>query len=186
MPCADPVCMDCHREAPPWLTCSAALPYAEPWRSLISSFKFQGDAGLARLWGPLLEVVAQAHGLLQQVDGVLPVPLSRERLRERGFNQSLLLARALNHPGLLPDGLLRLRHTPPQVGLPRSERLLNLAHAMACNPRHVASLRGQRVLLVDDVMTTGSTLTACCHALAGAGVREVHVLVLARADARLG
>ncbi len=166
-----------------WAGCFAALPYVEPWRSLVTSFKFHGEASLARVWGRYLRSEAQSQGLLNQIDLVLPVPLSRERLRERGFNQSLLLARELKHQGLLPGGLIRLRHTAAQASLPRHERLQNLTHAMACNPRHVPQLSTRRVLLVDDVMTTGSTLTACCLALRSAGVRDIHVLVLARAEA---
>lgn len=166
-----------------WAGCFAALPYVEPWRSLITSFKFHGEASLARVLGRYLRSEAQSQGLLNQIDLVLPVPLSRERLRERGFNQSLLLARELKHPGLLPDGLIRLRHTAAQASMPRHERLQNLTHAMACNPRHVPQLSTRRVLLVDDVMTTGSTLTACCLALRSAGVRDIQVLVLARAEA---
>ncbi len=148
----------------------------------MASFKFEGHAGLARVLAGLLLDSPSADELLRQSHWVLPVPLSRERLRERGFNQSLLLARYLNHPGLLCDGLLRLRHTAAQASLPRHERLLNLTHAIACHPSYVSRFQHKRVLLVDDVMTTGSTLAACTQALQQVGVAEVDVLVLARAD----
>lgn len=182
LPSSQAICAQCTGPAPPWLRSAAALAYVEPWRSLIADFKFHGDAGLTRVLSRYLLAEAKQRHLLNQNDLVLPVPLSGERLRERGFNQSLLLAQGLKHPGLLPDGLLRLRHTPPQTSLPRAQRLQNLAHAMACNPRHVQRLRKQRVLLIDDVMTTGSTLSACTQVLLNAGVEQVHVLVLARAE----
>lgn len=176
------LCLDCQHHPPPWQCCAAALPYAHPWRQLIVDFKFHGQTGLAPLWGQLLKPETTIGSLWLSVECVLPVPLSRERLRERGFNQSLLLAKRLRHPGLLPQGLLRLRHTPAQAGLPRHERLQNLTHAIACNPRHLPAIRDRHVLLVDDVMTTGSTLLACTQALLQAGVKRVDVLVLARAD----
>lgn len=181
MPGPSPICADCQQQAPLWQRGAAALPYEEPWRALITSFKFNAELGLVRFFGPCLRQQAASSGLLSQSDLVLPVPLSRERLRERGFNQALLLAQALRPPDLLPDGLLRLRHTLAQSGLPRHQRELNLTHAIACNPRHTKRIRGQRVLLVDDVMTTGSTLQVCTQALLNAGAQAVNVLVLARA-----
>lgn len=182
LPSAQTVCQACQDWPPPWQRCAAALPYAEPWRHLIADFKFHADTGLARVLGPILRHEAALGGLLSTAERVLPVPLSQARLRERGFNQSLLLAKALQHPHVLPQGLLRLRHTPAQAGLPRQERLLNLTHAFACNPKYIELVRDKQVLLVDDVMTTGSTLQACTQALLQAGVKQVDVLVLARAD----
>lgn len=184
LPCSTAVCAVCLGQPPLWQQCAAALPYALPWRSLIADFKFKQELGLLRFWGACLRQLACDKELLRQADWVLPVPLSRERLRERGFNQSLVLAQTLKHPNLLPEGLLRLRHTVAQASLPRQERLHNLAHAIACNPRHVQALQQRRVLLVDDVMTTGSTLMACSQALLNAGVKQVDLLVLARADGR--
>lgn len=181
LPSAETVCKACLSAPPPWHRCAAVLPYAEPWRHLMADFKFHADTGLARMFGPLLKHEAVVSGLLSSTNWVLPVPLSQVRLRERGFNQSLLLAKALQHPHVLPQGLLRLRHTPAQMGLPRQERLLNLTHAFACNPKHIEDMRDRQVLLVDDVMTTGSTLRACTLALRQAGVKQVDVLVLARA-----
>ena len=182
LPSMQTICDECQRLPPPWHLCATALTYAEPWRSLIADYKFNGHVGLTGFWGECLRHRAAELDMPEAVELVVPVPLSRERLRERGFNQSLLLAKTLNHPRLLPDGLLRLRHTQPQASLPRHERLHNLAHAIACNPRHVEILQKRRVLLVDDVMTTGSTLAACTQALRHVGVAQVDVLVLARAD----
>jgi len=111
------------------------------------------------------------------------VPLATERLRERGFNQSALLAKYLAPGRVSHQTLWRLRHTAPHAGLDRALRLRNLQHSMAVNPSMSQAIRGSRVLLIDDVMTTGSTLKACTEALLEAGAKEVNCLVFARADA---
>ncbi len=175
------VCIACLLSPPPWQRCCAALPYAPPWSGLISAYKYQGEAGLVRFLALQMKAHEDIQQLIAQADLLLPVPLSAQRLQQRGFNQSLLLARALSPRQTLPDALLRLRDTPSQAGLPREERLHNLTHAMACNPRYLSTLLGQRVVLVDDVLTTGSTLRACTEALRSAGVSSVDCIVLARA-----
>jgi len=158
-----------------------ALPYAPPWSGLITSFKYQAEAGLVRFLAQTMWASADIQALINQADWLLPVPLSAQRLRERGFNQSLLLAQRLSPHKTLVDALLRLRNTSPQAGLTRADRLHNLAHAFTCNPRELALLQRKRVVLIDDVLTTGSTLRACTEALLSVGVAHVDVIVLARA-----
>ena len=179
--CEPPVCIACLLSPPPWQRCHAALPYAPPWSDLISAYKYQGEAGLVRFLALQMQTLEGIQQLVEQADLLLPVPLSAQRLQQRGYNQALLLARALSPHKTLTDALLRLRDTPSQAALPREARLNNLAHAMACNPRYLSTLRGQRVVLVDDVLTTGSTLRACTQALLSAGVSSVNCIVLARA-----
>jgi ComF family protein len=115
------------------------------------------------------------------VDALVPVPLDARRARWRGFNQSTLLAaevaRALDRP-LLDRVLQRQRPTRPQVGLSARERRANVRDAFACTDR--TAVAGRRLLLVDDVMTTGATLEACATALDGAGAAAVYGLVVAR------
>ncbi len=124
----------------------------------------------------------QIQQLLAQTDCVIPVPLSAGRLRERGFNQSALLARQLSFELVNEKVLWRLRHTPPQSGLDRSTRLNNLLHSMAVNPLMQNAVRHRRILLVDDVLTTGSTLNVCTQTLLSAGAKQVSCAVLARAE----
>lgn len=178
---APPVCIACLLAPPPWQRCHAALPYAPPWSGLISAYKYQGEAGLVRFLALQMKNHEGIQQLTAQADVLLPVPLSAQRLQQRGYNQSLLLARALSPHKTLPDALLRLRDTPSQASLQREERLHNLAQAMVCNPRYLSTLQGRRVVLVDDVLTTGSTLRACTDALRSAGVSSVDGMVLARA-----
>jgi competence protein ComFC len=141
----------------------------------ISQMKFHGLKRLSRHLGTFLldcEIPA--------VDGVLPVPLSVKGLRERGFNQSLLVARVLSKNLQVPlymDVLFKKRETLPQIGLSKKERLANLKKAFEVK----GDIRGLRLLLVDDVMTTGATVTECSKVLMNAGAQEIIVLTLARA-----
>jgi ComF family protein len=119
---------------------------------------------------------------LTQSDFLMPVPLSDKRLRERGFNQSLLLARRLSSARCIDQGLIRVRDTAAQAGLSRAQRQVNLTHAFAVHPKHIRHLAGKKLLLVDDVVTTGSTLQACSLALLHAGAASVNAVTLARAQ----
>jgi len=112
----------------------------------------------------------------------LPMPLSATRLKERGYNQALLLARALEPTKTRADILLRIQDTPAQHTLKRSERLTVLNHAFAVEPLLANTLRGQRVVLVDDVMTTGASLFTAARVLKAAGVSAVTGLVVARTE----
>lgn len=129
----------------------------------------------------MLANVTLSERLLQS-DFLIPVPLSDKRLRERGFNQSLLLARRLSSSRCIDQGLLRVRDTAAQAGLTREQRQVNLTHAFAVHPKHIRHLAGKKLLLVDDVMTTGSTLQACSLALIEAGAASVSAVTLARAQ----
>ena len=119
---------------------------------------------------------------MDAADVLLPMPLSKERLRERGYNQAHVLAYALDAPKVVHDVLLRVRDTPPQRTLPRSERLLTVQDAFAMEPLQIHRVRGKRVVLLDDVMTSGASLHAAARVLRGAGVAHTTALVLARTE----
>lgn len=148
----------------------------------VRRFKYGGRPDLA---GPLgARLAAAVHDAGLRADLVVPVPLHPRKLRERGYNQAALLAGAVARAAgtrVAARGLLRARDTAAQASLSRRGRLDNLADAFRV--RSPGAIRGRRVLLVDDVATTGATLRACAAALLGAGAASVTAVVLARADA---
>jgi len=186
--CAIPVgagtaqCGQCLRTPPPLDACVAACSYGWPWTSQIGLFKFQGEAGRARPFAALMGNAPGAQALLDGADLVLPVPLAPGRLRERGFNQSLELARRLAPQRCDATLLQRTRETRAQSGLGRAERLRNLHGAFALAPHAPDAVRGLRLLLVDDVMTSGASLHECARTLKAQGAAEVSAIVLARTD----
>ena len=150
-------------------------------RKLIHLFKY---GRMRALEGPLAGYLALALPRGRQFDAVTPVPLHWRRRWSRGFNQSELLARAIAHRCGLPvlRAVERRRPTTPQAGLTNAARRENVARAFA--PRRRCPVAGKRILLVDDVMTTGATAAACARALRRAGAESVTLLALARVDRR--
>jgi ComF family protein len=175
-------CSDCVRQPPPLDACIAACAYAWPWPDSIADFKFHGDTGWAGAFAQLMRNAPWAEPALERCDLVLPMPLAAARLRERGFNQSIELARRLAPGKTDATLLLRLRDTAAQRGLARADRLLNLRGAFAVEPLRAASVRGRRIVLVDDVMTSGASLFAVARVLRAAGAAHLTGLVLARTD----
>jgi ComF family protein len=176
-------CGACLREPPPLDACLAAVDYAYPWSGLVSRFKFEGQPGWA---AALAERMARIPGIdeeLRRADLLLPMPLAPRRLAERGFNQALLLARALARDKVETQLLLRLRETGSQTALDRKARHANVASAFGVEPLRSGEVRGAQVLLVDDVMTSGASLHAAAKALLQAGAQRVAAVVLARTDA---
>ena len=162
--------------------CIAAVTYGYPWSSAIAQFKFQGDPSWAGALAALLHRTPQVEAALAAADWVLPIPLSRQRLQERGFNQALLLARLLAPGKVSADMLLRIQHTTAQSQLPRAQRLSNLSGALAIEPLRQPQLQGKSVVLIDDVMTTGATLHTAARALRQAGAAHISALVVARTE----
>ena len=150
-------------------------------RELIHLFKYEKVQTLAR---PLCELLAVALPRDQKFDAIAPAPLHWTRYWQRGFNQSHLLARRLSRRTGIPvvRALRRVRATTSQAGLSDSARRRNVAQAF--HVRRGARLEGKRVLLIDDVMTTGSTASACARALKRAGAAKVSLLTVARVDRR--
>jgi ComF family protein len=146
---------------------------------LIRRLKFNGRLSHARLLGELLADALAARGS-PWPDCIVPVPLHPLRLRERGFNQSLELARAAAHRLRIPlkvEGLKRIRYTTPQTRLDTQARQTNPLGAFMLNH----SLRGSRIALIDDVMTTASTVSECARILRTGGVADIEIWIIARA-----
>ena len=173
-------CFSCAAHPRPWRRLFVFGRYAEPLRGLILEYKFEQSLGLGRL---LQDLLARAcAGLADDPpDLLVPVPLHWRRLVWRGYNQSLELARVLGRSLGRPvesRALRRVRRTRPQTTVERSERRANIRGAFRACPGLVA---GKKVLLVDDILTTGATAEECARELAAAGAVRVDVAVLARA-----
>lgn len=164
--------------------CVAAVRYDYPWSGLLARLKFHDEPGWAT---PLSRLMAQAgrrSGLLADCDALVPVPLSAGRQAQRGYNQAWELARRLGRPAL-PRALLRCMDGAPQHTLDRAQRLTHVQGAFMAHPAGLPALQGRRILLVDDVVTTGATLQAAAAALVQAGAVSVGALVLAATPAPL-
>ena len=172
------LCASCRLHPPAYTRAWSLYPYVPPLQDAIQLFKYKRKVSLANPLGALMQA---GLGILPETDLLMPIPLHVDRLKEREFNQALLLADRLNGLLRLPlsyDNLVRLRPTQPQTELSRRARLRNLRRAFSL--RRPDQVTGKRVLLVDDVFTTGTTVNECAKTLRKAGAKEVYVLTLAR------
>jgi ComF family protein len=172
---AGAVCGRCLAHPPNYDATVVALAYRFPADVLVQALKFRGQLALAPFLGDLLSNCISS----KDVDYVVPVPLSPERLRSRGYNQALEIARHVAHPAggrLAPEVCERTRDTPAQTDLPLAERAKNVRGAFHC-PRLLA---GARIAVLDDVMTTGATLDEMAATLKRAGAARVVNWVVAR------
>lgn len=175
-------CGACLKEEPPLDLCLAAASYAFPWAHLMADFKFHDQPALVRFFADLLRATPWVEHALDAADLLLPMPLSRQRLQVRGYNQALLLAQQLNRRKTRADVLLRIADTPAQHTLKRAERLTSLNQAFAVDPLKASLLQGTRLVLVDDVMTTGTSLYTAARELKAAGAAHITGLVIARTE----
>jgi ComF family protein len=179
--CAQPTahgerCGRCLAKPPHYDATTAIFSYDFPLDKLVQSFKYSHRLALGNWFGQQLAAGAPRG----QADRIIPLPLHPVRLRERGFNQALELARPVSAAHGWPidaQCCTRIRHTPAQAGLPWRERIKNIRGAFHCS----ADLTGKNIVLVDDVMTTGASLDECARTLKLHGAARVGVLVVARA-----
>lgn len=152
-------------------------------RELIHLFKYEP---MERLGKPLGDFLRHGFPSEIQLDCLVPMPIHRRRLSERGFNQSAILASRLSKFSLLPveNVLIRHKDTPPMAGLTGKQRRANVAGAFQVPD--AKRVLGKRILLIDDVLTTGASANACALTLKRAGASSVAILALARADRRIG
>ena len=179
-PSAEPCA--CAGLARPYARCHAAFDYAFPLDRLVQALKYEGALANARVLGHALAQSLRRAAREADVDAIVPIPLHRARLVERGFNQSLEIARTVRTSlglALLPAALERTRATAAQVGLARAARRDNVRGAFAGRR---ACVEGRRLALLDDVVTTGATVAEAAVALRAAGARHVDVWCLARAS----
>ena len=183
---ANQICGACLSDPPHFDDTTSAFHYSYPLDRLVQAYKFNANLGLLPLFADALSRAVRARRANPANDGatppdlVIPLPLAPKRLAERGFNQSSLLgAQVSSTLGIRFEarGMLRIRETPPQTGLNREARLKNVRGAFDCAHR----LDGKHVAVVDDVMTTGATLSEAAKALKKAGAAQVSAWVIARA-----
>jgi ComF family protein len=163
----------------PWL-------YGGELAVALRRLKFSNDVAVARelapLWAPVLESVVRTC----RIDAIIPLPLHWRRRWQRGYDQTaLLVAHAMSHTAMAAPcwhSLRRVRHTAEQSSLAASDRQRNLSGAFAVTPSQFGQLAGKRIVIVDDIITTGATMAAAARALRRAGARVVVGVALARAE----
>lgn len=175
------LCGTCAREQPPFNRARAALIYDDSTRDLVLGFKHADRTEIANLLAKWM--LASGRELLDESDLIVPVPLHWTRLFSRRYNQAALLAQQLgklSDKPVLPDAIVRKRKTPSQGRMGVKARARNVQGAFAPNPRHRGQLQGKRIVLIDDVYTTGATVRAVAKVLKRAGATQINVLTLAR------
>ncbi len=175
-------CAACLTSPPPFTAARAAVDFSGPVKEMIHNFKYEHKVQLRRPLGILTAQRLQDFAISCAPDILIPVPLHNRRLRQRSFNQAVLLAEVLAKYWQLPlcrTNLQRIRWTEPQISLDARERRANVRGAFAVASAEL--LNGKRVILVDDVYTTGSTVAECAKVLRKAGAAAVYVVTTARA-----
>ena len=186
----DRICGDCISAPKQFRIARAPAVYDQAMMHLIHCFKYNAKIQLARPFGGLLLRALNRYWSADSFDVIVPVPLSGNRIRQRGFNQAYLLICGwekitiqsgldLSGARIIKDVLVRKRTTLPQTGLGRKARMENIKNVFSV--REQADIKEKRILLVDDVYTTGATVNECARALKDHGARSVDVLTLARA-----
>lgn len=177
-------CGRCLTDPPPYDRARYALYYQGAVREALVRFKFAGALHIAFPLSQILSEAFRRHFQLVDLDFMVPVPIHRTRLIHRGFNQVVELAKRLSRDTGIPldrTSLKKIKDTPPQVGLPRTARVRNLRGSFGIH--HSNRIRGRKVLLVDDVATTGSTIAEAARTLMRGGAARVDALVLAVREA---
>lgn len=177
------LCDDCLRHRTPYFAARSLGPYGGVLKDGIYKFKYQGNRSMSQSFGLLLAELFLRERIFFGTNLIVPVPLSREKEIERGFNQSNFLAQKIGRllGTSVQNCLIKTRHTPSQSKLTRKARRENVAGAYEVIPEMTEELRGKKVLLIDDIFTTGATVNECAGVLLKAGADRVGVMTLASA-----
>lgn len=175
------ICAGCASNKPEYFKAISVLKYDDSSSSLISKFKYSDQTHLAKYFAKLM--TNSAAEILPDIDFIAPVPLHKLRIIKRKYNQSALLAKnisALSDKKLILDLLIRTKNNKPQAVLSQAQRMKNVQGIFKVKEKHLSKIKGKNILLIDDVITTGSTINACAKVLKKAGANRVYVLSLAK------
>lgn len=181
LPCTNPRCGHCLSEPPYFDACHGVFSYQFPINRLLQDYKYGSKLHLARSFGLMLA----SRVPLSEVDTVIPMPMHRQRIKERGFNQALEIARIVcaEQAGKLDcHSVVRVQHRPAQTTLAWQARLKNIQGAFSVSTAN--HLKGKRIAILDDVMTTGASLNELAKTLKQAGASHVECWIVARTLAR--
>ncbi len=174
------VCGHCLKQTPHYDRTSALFSYRFPTDALLQQYKYRQALYLSQTLGKLLAKHHQHHA----VNYLVPMPLHPDRLKTRGFNQSLEIAKTVTKQLNIPfdnTSVQRVKNTAPQASLPLKDRLKNVRNAFATTPEAADKFKGKRIAIIDDVMTTGSSLDELAKTIKKAGAKQVECWVIARA-----
>lgn len=172
------VCSDCQKSPPPYSALRSWAEFEGPLREALHNLKYHSDLAMGNVFAPfLIHIILSCQW---DFDFIIPMPISKQHYSSRGFNQSVIISRpialALNKP-MVNNAVERIKETKSQVNLDRDERFKNLQSAFLGNS---AKLLNKKVLLVDDISTTGATMISCSQSLKDAGCSQVYCLTVAR------
>jgi ComF family protein len=181
------ICGSCLNSPPDFDTTISVFLYAYPVDAMMQRYKYGSMLNLGDTFGEFLAEKVNVEDCLENIDLIIPMPMHRQRLKERGFNQALEIAKVLdkllckNHKEKLDyKSTIRQTLTPPQASLPLKERVKNIKGAFKVNADKLDKIQGKRIAIVDDVMTTGASLNELAKTLKKAGASHVECWVIAR------
>jgi ComF family protein len=175
------VCAKCFVDKPQYFKAISVLKYDDASGILISKFKYSDQTYLAKYFSKLM--INSATEILPDVDFITCVPLHKFRIIKRKYNQSALLAKNiadLSNKKLITNLLVRIKNNKPQASLPQMKRIKNVQGIFKVTEKYLSKIKDKNILLIDDVITTGSTINSCAKALKKAGANKVYVLSLAK------
>jgi len=182
------ICGECLQHHFEFTQLHAVASYQSPFPELIKQLKYNNHLLYADLLGQLLaDSILQRYSQdqLQEIDYLIPVPLHKQKQRQRGFNQAQLICEALSKrlPVKIAQATLtREKFTHPQEGLTRHQRMLNLKHAFSLTETKKEELKDKHIVLIDDVVTTGATINSLCQVLLAAGAKRIDVWCICRTE----
>jgi|APGre2960657423_1045063.scaffolds.fasta_scaffold01166_5 ComF family protein len=176
--CTNISCAPCLQKKPHFDSSYAIFIYNQTIGKAIIDLKYKDQTFLALKFAKIFK--SQIKNIISQIDYVISVPMHKKKLVKRKYNQANLLARNISPEKYFPQVLLRIKNDDSQIGLSRNKRKKNLRKSFIVNPKFVKNIYGKKILIIDDVMTTASTLNYCARALKRNGVTKVYVAVIAK------